>query len=94
MFKFEAKHTHAHSAARLGSISTPHGTIDTPAFMPVGTLATVKALSPEDLEHCGAQIILGNTYHLYLRPGHEVIQKLGGLHRFMNWQRPAKSPDC
>jgi len=56
--------------------------------MPVGTQATVKALSPEDLEHCGAQIILGNTYHLYLRPGHEVIQKLGGLHRFMNWQRP------
>ena len=56
--------------------------------MPVGTQATVKALSPEDLQQCGAQIILGNTYHLYLRPGHEVIQKLGGLHRFMNWHQP------
>ena len=56
--------------------------------MPVGTHATVKALSREDLDHCGAQIILGNTYHLYLRPGHEIIQKLGGLHRFMNWHRP------
>ncbi len=88
MFKFEVQHCHAHSSARLGSITTSHGAIDTPAFMPVGTQATVKALSPEDLDHCGAQIILGNTYHLYLRPGHEVIQKLGGLHRFMNWHRP------
>jgi len=88
VFKFEVQHCHAHSSARLGSITTSHGTIDTPAFMPVGTQATVKALSPEDLVHCGAQIILGNTYHLYLRPGHEIIQKLGGLHRFMNWHRP------
>jgi len=72
----------------LGKIHTPHGTIDTPAFMPVGTQATVKALTPEDLLSCGVQVILGNTYHLYLRPGHEIIQNLGGLHRFMNWNGP------
>ena len=87
-FKFEITHQHSHSGARRGILTTPHGTIDTPAFMPVGTQATVKALSPEDLENCGAQIILGNTYHLYLRPGHEVIEQLGGLHRFMNWHHP------
>ena len=88
VFKFEITHQHSHSQARLGVLTTPHGKIDTPVFMPVGTQATVKALSPEDLEDCGAQIILGNTYHLYLRPGHEVIQQLGGLHRFMNWNHP------
>ncbi|NIQ01423.1 MAG: tRNA guanosine(34) transglycosylase Tgt [Nitrospinaceae bacterium] len=88
MFKFEITHRHSHSNARLGKLTTPHGEIDTPVFMPVGTLATVKALSPEDLTACGAQIILGNTYHLYLRPGHEVIRDLGGLHRFMNWDGP------
>ena len=87
-FKFEITHQHSHSQARLGVLTTPHGKIDTPVFMPVGTQATVKALSPEDLEDCGAQIILGNTYHLYLRPGHELIQQLGGLHRFMNWSHP------
>ena len=88
MFKYEILKEHSHSAARLGRLTTPHGTVDTPVFMPVGTQATVKALSPEDLLACGTQIILGNTYHLYLRPGHELIRSLGGLHRFMHWQRP------
>ncbi|MEW6333339.1 MAG: tRNA guanosine(34) transglycosylase Tgt [Thermodesulfobacteriota bacterium] len=74
--------------ARLGKITTPHGELDTPAFMPVGTLGTVKALTPEQVRGLGAQIILGNTYHLYLRPGHRLIAALGGLHRFMNWQGP------
>jgi len=74
--------------ARAGIIHTPRGDIETPVFMPVGTLATVKSLSPEDLLSCGAQIILGNTYHLYLRPGCDVIQAFSGLHRFMHWERP------
>ena len=74
--------------ARLGHLTTPHGGIQTPVFMPVGTNATVKALDPDDLEEIGAQIILSNTYHLYLRPGHERIERLGGLHRFMAWNRP------
>lgn len=65
-----------------------HGTVETPAFMPVGTLGTVKAMTPEELKTLGAEIILGNTYHLYLRPGHELIRELGGLHKFMNWDRP------
>jgi len=73
---------------RMGRLHTLHGTVETPAFMPVGTQATVKALSPDDLKACGAQIILGNTYHLYLRPGHGLIERLGGLHRFMAWDRP------
>ncbi len=73
--------------ARLGRLTTGHGTVDTPAFMPVGTNATVKALDPDDLHEVGAQIILGNTYHLYLRPGHERMARLGGLHRFMAWDR-------
>ena len=88
MIKFEVLKQHRHSSARLGKLTTPNGTIDTPAFMPVGTQATVKALSPEDLTDCGSEIILGNTYHLYLRPGHEIIKNLGGLHRFMNWDKP------
>lgn len=71
--------------ARLGRLSTPHGVIDTPVFMPVGTQATVKAMSPEELQEIGAKIILSNTYHLFLRPGHELIKKAGGLHKFMNW---------
>jgi queuine tRNA-ribosyltransferase len=74
--------------ARLGRLHTPHGEIQTPVFMPVGTNATVKALDPDDLREVGAQIILCNTYHLYLRPGHERIERLGGLHRFMAWDRP------
>lgn len=80
--------THRDGAARRGVLELARGRVDTPVFMPVGTQATVKALSTEDLEDCGAQIILGNTYHLYLRPGHAVIQNLGGLHRFMNWDHP------
>jgi queuine tRNA-ribosyltransferase len=74
--------------ARLGHLTTPHGAVQTPVFMPVGTNATVKALDPDDLDEVGAQIILCNTYHLYLRPGHERIARLGGLHRFMAWNRP------
>jgi queuine tRNA-ribosyltransferase len=74
--------------ARAGVFSTPHGTVDTPAFMPVGTLATVKALDPEDLVQMGASMILGNAYHLHLRPGDEIVREMGGLHRFMRWDRP------
>ncbi len=88
MFSFELTHTDTQSKARLGYIQTTHGPIHTPIFMPVGTLGTVKAMTPEDLEDIGTQIILGNTYHLYLRPGHKRIAKLGGLHRFMNWHKP------
>jgi len=74
--------------ARLGEVRTAHGTFQTPAFMPVGTQGTVKAMPPATLEALGAQIVLSNTYHLYLRPGMEAIRKVGGLHRFMNWRRP------
>jgi queuine tRNA-ribosyltransferase len=74
--------------ARLGRLSLPHGVVETPQFMPVGTNATVKAMSPDDLRDAGASMILGNTYHLYLRPGHERIARLGGLHKFMAWDRP------
>ena len=76
------------SKARLGELRTPHGIIETPIFMPVGTRATVKAMTPEEVRDLGAQIILSNTYHLYLRPGHELIEKAGGLHKFMNWPYP------
>jgi len=75
-------------AARVGRIGTPHGDVQTPAFMPVGTQGTVKGLTPEQVRGLGADIILGNTYHLYLRPGHRLIADLGGLHRFMNWPGP------
>ena len=85
-FSFEVKKTDA-TGARRGRLSTPHGQIETPAFMPVGTAATIKALTHEALEELGTTIILANTYHLYLRPGHELIRKLGGLHQFMSWQR-------
>ncbi len=74
--------------SRTGRIETPHGEVETPAFMPVGTQGAVKALTPEQVQGLGAQIILGNTYHLYLRPGHRLIRELGGLHRFMNWPGP------
>ncbi|TCO79851.1 tRNA guanosine(34) transglycosylase Tgt [Marinisporobacter balticus] len=76
------------SGARLGRLHTPHGTIETPIFMPVGTQATVKTMTPEELKEINAQIILSNTYHLYLRPGHELVEKAGGLHKFMNWNKP------
>ncbi|MBI1920827.1 MAG: tRNA guanosine(34) transglycosylase Tgt [Geobacter sp.] len=75
-------------SARLGSLTTPHGRIDTPIFMPVGTQATVKAMTPEELREVGSQIILGNTYHLYIRPGHELVRRMGGLHAFMHWDGP------
>lgn len=78
----------SNSKARRGRIHTPHGTIETPVFMPVGTAATVKAMRPEEVKELGAEIILSNTYHLYLRPGHEIVKEAGGLHKFMNWDRP------
>jgi queuine tRNA-ribosyltransferase len=85
-FSFEVAKTDA-GGARRGWLATPHGTIETPVFMPVGTAATVKGLTQEALEELGAGILLANTYHLYLRPGHELICQLGGLHRFMSWPR-------
>ena len=75
-------------AARTGVLTLPHGAVRTPAFMPVGTQATVKTLSPEEVAGTGAEILLSNTYHLYLRPGHDVVRAMGGLHKFMNWDRP------
>jgi queuine tRNA-ribosyltransferase len=83
-FQFEVVATDP-TGARLGRLTTPHGVIETPAFMPVGTAATVKAQTQADLESLGVQILLSNTYHLYLRPGHELIRDMGGLHRFMSW---------
>lgn len=88
VFRYELIKEDRDSKARLGKIYTPHGVIETPIFMPVGTRATVKAMTPEELKDLGAQIILGNTYHLYLKPGHELIEEAGGLHKFMNWDRP------
>ncbi len=85
---FERIATDAATPARVGRITTAHGVIDTPVFMPVGTQGTVKALTQQMLEEAGASIVLGNTYHLYLRPGHITINQLGGLHRFMSWKRP------
>jgi len=85
-FHFEVLKTDP-TGARLGRLTTPHGVIDTPAFMPIGTAGTVKALTQQALGELGVQILLGNTYHLYLRPGHERIRRLGGLHRFMSWPR-------
>jgi len=76
------------TGARVGKLHTPHGTVDTPVFMPVGTQGTVKAMTPEELEALGIQIVLSNTYHLYLRPGHQVVEEAGGLHKFMNWKHP------
>ncbi|WP_026475751.1 tRNA guanosine(34) transglycosylase Tgt [Alkaliphilus transvaalensis] len=86
--RYELIKTCKQSGARLGKIHTPHGVIETPIFMPVGTQATVKAMTPEELLNMEAQIILSNTYHLYLRPGHQLIKKAGGLHKFMNWHKP------
>jgi len=84
--KFEISHTDG--SARRGRITLPHGVVDTPAFMPVGTYGTVKAMSPQELRALGAQIVLGNTFHLWLRPGLDVIGAHGGLHRFMGWDGP------
>src|SRR5207245_4625557 len=78
----------AHRQSRLGHLHTPHGTFDTPVFMPIGTQATVKTLRTTDLLACGAHIILCNSYHLFLRPGHDLIRSFGGLHTFMSWPSP------
>ena len=86
--QFDLIKTDSSTCARLGRIITPHGIVNTPAFMPVGTQGTVKSMIPEEIKRCGAEIILGNTYHLYLRPGHESVKRLGGLHKFMNWPYP------
>jgi len=86
--KFQLLHTCAQSGARRGRLFTPHGVIETPCYMPVGTQATVKAMTPRDLKEIGSQIILANTYHLYLRPGHALIAEAGGLHDFMGWDKP------
>ncbi|MEG1560423.1 MAG: tRNA guanosine(34) transglycosylase Tgt [Clostridia bacterium] len=87
-YSFELIKTCKQSGARLGRLTTPHGVINTPCYMPVGTQATVKALTPRDLIESGSEIILANTYHLYLRPSHTLIREAGGLHGFMNWDKP------
>ncbi|WP_033828315.1 tRNA guanosine(34) transglycosylase Tgt [Bacillus andreraoultii] len=85
--RYELIKTDKQTGARLGMLHTPHGSYETPMFMPVGTLATVKTMSPEELKEMGAGVILSNTYHLWLRPGHEIIREAGGLHTFMNWDQ-------
>ena len=91
---YELLHEDKQTGARRGVIHTPHGDINTPVFMPVGTQATVKSLTPEELkEEVKAQIILSNTYHLYLRPGDTIVKEAGGLHKFMNWDKPILT-DC
>ncbi|HZH58489.1 MAG TPA: tRNA guanosine(34) transglycosylase Tgt [Metabacillus sp.] len=85
--RYELIKTCKQTGARLGRVHTPHGSFETPVFMPVGTLATVKTMSPEELKEMGAGIILSNTYHLWLRPGNEIVKEAGGLHKFMNWDR-------
>ncbi|MBR7136346.1 MAG: tRNA guanosine(34) transglycosylase Tgt [Clostridia bacterium] len=87
-FSFELIKQDPHCGARAGILYTPHGDIETPIYMPVGTQATVKGILPRDLHEAGAQIILSNTYHLYMRPGDEIVKKAGGLHKFMNWNKP------
>ena len=83
--KYELIHECKQSGARYGKLHTPHGSFETPVFMPVGTLATVKTLSPEELEKMGAKIILANTYHLWLQPGEKIVEEAGGLHKFEKW---------
>lgn len=87
-FSYELQHIDKHTGARAGVLHTPHGDILTPVYMPVGTQATVKGVYPRDLKEAGSQIILANTYHLYLRPGDELVKNAGGLHKFMNWDKP------
>lgn len=86
--KYRLIKTEKHTGARLGKLITPHGTFPTPMFMPVGTQATVKSLAPEELDQMGAGVILANTYHLWLQPGEDLVKEAGGLHKFMNWQKP------
>ena len=89
LMTFKIENTDSHSKARAGTIETAHGAIETPIFMPVGTVGAVKAVNIQDLYHdINAQIILGNTYHLYLRPGLDILQQAGGLHKFNNWRKP------
>jgi queuine tRNA-ribosyltransferase len=87
-FSFHCQAQCSHTQARVGLFSTPHGMVETPRFMPVGTLANVKTVTPAQLKETGAQMILANTYHLHLQPGEEIVAKAGGLHRFMNWDGP------
>lgn len=87
-FSFELQHVDKYTGARAGIFHTPHGDIFTPVYMPVGTQATVKGVYPRDLQEAGSQIILSNTYHLYIRPGDELVKEAGGLHKFMNWDKP------
>ncbi len=87
-FSYKVIHECKQSGARVGELTTPHGKIITPVFMPVGTRATVKSLSPEEVERSGAQILLANTYHLHLRPGESIVERAGGLHKFMAWNKP------
>ena len=87
-FEYELIKEDKHTGARVGRLHTPHGIIDTPIFMPVGTKATVKSMTPEELKEIGSEIILSNTYHLEMRPGSDLIKKAGGLHKFMNWDKP------
>ena len=87
-FSFEVIKQDPTTGARAGVLHTPHGDIETPIYMPVGTQATVKGILPRDLKEVGAQIILSNTYHLFMRPGDEIVKKAGGLHKFMNWDKP------
>lgn len=87
-FSFKVKEKSSNTYARIGELKTPHGVVETPVFMPVGTRATVKAVEPRELDEIGAQIILNNTYHLYLRPGADLVQKAGGVHKFMNYNKP------
>ena len=87
-FSFELQKTDPETGARAGVLHTPHGDILTPVYMPVGTQASVKGVFPRDLKEAGSQIILSNTYHLYMRPGDELIAQAGGLHKFMNWDKP------
>ena len=88
MYGFSLLKTDGDTAARRGVLRTAHGDVQTPIFMPVGTQGTVKGMTPDMVKECGASIILGNTYHLFIRPGHELIRELGGLHKFMNWDGP------
>ena len=91
--QFEIKKEIPNALGRTGVIETPHGVIETPAFVSVGTKASVKALTPEQILETGAQVVLANTYHLYLEPGDERVKKFGGLRKFMNWHGPTRSSE-
>ncbi|ABO50194.1 tRNA-guanine transglycosylase [Desulforamulus reducens MI-1] len=86
--KIKIEKKEKHTRARLGKLTTPHGEVETPIFMPVGTQATVKTMTPEEVKETGGRLVLSNTYHLYLRPGHDLVKEAGGLHKFMNWDGP------